>query len=64
MMAAESKIGVQSESKRADPEGFENTKTACGLHALPILGSVATESRMVTVADALRRIGIVSMIIL
>ena len=64
MMAAEFEIGVQSESKRADTKGFENTETASGLYALPILVSLASERRMATAVDALRRIGIVSMIIL
>ena len=63
-MAVEFAIGVQSESKRADPKGFENTEAACGPHALPILVSLASESRMIIVAGALRRMGILLMIIM
>ena len=63
-MAVEFTIGVQRKSKRADLKGFENTDAACGLDALPILVSLASESRMVTVAGALRHIGIVFMSIL
>ena len=63
-MAIEFTIGVQRESKRADLKGFENTDAAWGLHALPILVSMVSERRMVMVAGALRRIGIVFMIIL
>ena len=63
-MAVEFTIGVQRESKRADPKGFENTDTACGLLALPILVSLASESRMVMVSGALGHMGILLMIIL
>ena len=63
-MAVEFTIGFRRESKRADPKGFQNTDAACGLHALPILVSLASESRKVMVAGALRCIGIVSMTIL
>ena len=63
-MAVEFAIGVLRVSKRAAPKGFENTDAACGLHALPILVSLVSESRMVTVAGAFRRIGTIFMIIL
>ena len=63
-MAVKFAIGVRRESKRADPKGFENTDAACGLHGLPILVSLVSESRMVTVADTLGRMGILLMIIL
>ena len=63
-MAVEFAIGVRRESKRADLKGFENTDAACSLHALPILVSLESESRMVRVAGALRCVGIVFMIIL
>ena len=46
-MAVEFAIGVQRESKRADRKGFENTDAACGIHAFPILVSLASESSMV-----------------
>ena len=52
------------ESKRADLKGFENTDTTCGLFALPILVSLASESRMVTVSGTLGLMGILLMIIL
>ena len=63
-MAVEFAIGVRRESKRADPKGFENTDAACGLHALPILVSLVSESSMVMLAGALGRMDILLMIIL
>ena len=63
-MAVRFTIGVQRESKRADPKGFENTDTTIGLLVLPILVSLMSESRMVTVSGALGRMGILLMIIL
>ena len=63
-MAVEITIGFRRESKRADLKGFQNTDAACSLHALPILVSLASESRKVMVAGALRCIGIISMTIL
>ena len=63
-MAVEFAIGVRRESKRADLKSFENTDTACSLRALPILVSLASESRMVTVSGALGHMGILLVIIL
>ena len=63
-MAVEFTIGVQRESKRADLQGFENTDTTCGLLALPILVSLASESRMVMDSGTLGCMGILLMIIL
>ena len=57
-------IGVQRESKRADPKGFKNADTICGLLALTILVSLVSESRMVTVSGTLGHMGILLMIIL
>ena len=57
-MAVEFTIGVQRESKKDDPNCFENSDTTCGLLALPILAllilvSLTSESRMVTVSGTL-----------
>ena len=63
-MAVKFTIGVQTESKIADPKGFENADTTCGPLALPVLVSLASESRMVTVSGTLGRMGILLMIML
>ena len=63
-MAVEFAIGVRRECKRTDLKGFENTDAACSLHALPILVSLASESRMVMAVGALGCMDILLMIIL